>query len=74
MEKCLEGLVKLVMTSYRLGEMSGGLGEVMTRAGGSHWDNFHLVRFVIRQPWQPRSIFPGKVQSDVTGITEPQGG
>ena len=26
-EKCLEGLVKLVMTSYRLGEMSGGLGE-----------------------------------------------
>ena len=27
LEKCLEGLVKLVMTSYRLGEMSGGFGE-----------------------------------------------
>ena len=23
----MEGLVKLVMTSYRLGEMSGGFGE-----------------------------------------------
>ena len=27
LEKCLEGLVKLVITSYRLGEMSGGFGE-----------------------------------------------
>ena len=27
LEKCLEGLVKLVMTSYRLGELSGGFGE-----------------------------------------------
>ena len=27
MEKCLEGLVKLVMYSYGLGEMSGGFGE-----------------------------------------------
>ena len=25
--KSLEGMVKLVKTSYRLGEMSGGLGE-----------------------------------------------
>ena len=27
LEKCLEGLVKLVMASYRLGEMSGGFDE-----------------------------------------------
>ena len=27
LEKCLEGLVKLVLTSYRLGEMPGGFGE-----------------------------------------------
>ena len=27
LEKCLEGLVKLVMASYSLGEMSGGFGE-----------------------------------------------
>ena len=27
LKKCLEGLVKLVITSYRLGEMSGGFGE-----------------------------------------------
>ena len=27
LEKCLEGLVKLVMTSYKLGKMSGGFGE-----------------------------------------------
>ena len=26
LEKYLEGLVKLVMTSYRLGEMAGGIG------------------------------------------------
>ena len=32
MEKCLEGLVKLVMTLYRFREMSGGFGDttVMT--------------------------------------------
>ena len=36
-----------------------------------HWDNFHLVRSIIRQL---RSIFLGKVQSDVTGTTAPQGG
>ena len=39
-----------------------------------HWDDFHLVRSVIRQLRQLRSIFPGKVQSDVTGTTAPQGG
>ena len=27
LEKCLEGLAKLVMASYRLGEMFGGFGE-----------------------------------------------
>ena len=27
MEKCLQGLVKLVMSSYTLGEMAGGFGE-----------------------------------------------
>ena len=27
LKKCLEGLVKLGMTSYRLGELSGGFGE-----------------------------------------------
>ena len=27
LEKCLEGLVKQVMASYRLEEMSGGFGE-----------------------------------------------
>ena len=27
LDKCLEGLVKLAMISYRLGEMSGGFGE-----------------------------------------------
>ena len=27
LEKCLEGLVKLVLTSYRLGEMFGGFDE-----------------------------------------------
>ena len=27
LDKSLEGLVKLVKTSYRLGEMSGGFGE-----------------------------------------------
>ena len=39
-----------------------------------HWDDFHLVRSVIIQPQQPQSIFLGKVQSDVTGTTAPQGG
>ena len=29
LEKCLEILVKLVMTSSRLGEMSGGFGETI---------------------------------------------
>ena len=28
-----------------------------------HWNDFHLVRFVIRQLRQLRSIFPGKIQS-----------
>ena len=32
--------------------------------------DFHLVRFDIRQLRQLRSIFPGKVQSDVSGITD----
>ena len=27
LEKCLEGLVKVVITTYRLEEMSGGFGE-----------------------------------------------
>ena len=27
LEKCLEGLVKLFITSYRLGDISGGFGE-----------------------------------------------
>ena len=27
LQKCLQGLVKLIIASYRLGEMPGGFGE-----------------------------------------------
>ena len=43
---------------------------VWLEPGGSHWDHFHLVWFDIRQLRQLPPIFPGKVQSDVTGITD----
>ena len=33
-------------------------------------DDFHLVQFDIRQPQQPRSIFPGKVQGDISGMSQ----
>ena len=36
--------------------------------GGSSLRDFHLVRFVIRQLRQLRSIFPGKVQSVSKGV------
>ena len=39
------------------------VNRTAVKPGGSHWGNFHLVRFALRQLRQLRSIFPGKVQS-----------
>ena len=39
--------------------------------GGSHWDDFHLVRFVIRQPKAASVDFSGKASK--AGSQNPRG-